>query len=203
MAHYTQPAPRLDLVMSFTYRDQPEEFSTVFHFKGPAPSGDTAWKALSDKVITALRPVVSASVTFVRAYGYAANEIGAEFVNDYATPGPPLAGTLSTTGLIACSGDTAFQGRLLSDKLTINGKHVYKRNYFHDAHIDAAGDRDRLAPVQQAALTTFLTSYAQATIDPVFDACLPDLTNCHTPHVDQWLTTRTLHRRGKRKINQP
>jgi hypothetical protein len=203
MSSYTQAAPRVLMVSEFTYRGQREEFSNRFSFKGPAPSGDTAWKALTDKIITALQPCFDADVTFVRAYGYGANQIGAIFVHDYKTPGPPSAGTAIWTGAALAAGDAAITGRLTSDKISKRGKHVYSRSYWHGAHAMNATNGDQVLPAQQAALTTFLTGYTQATIDPIFDSCLPDLTNTHSPHVDQWMTTRTLKKRGKRKINAP
>lgn len=90
MAHYTQVAPRLVIVQSFTYRGKAEEFSNRYSFKGPAPTSGTAWKALADKVIAALRPCFNAPITFVRAYGYQPSAIGADWVYDYSSPGPPV-----------------------------------------------------------------------------------------------------------------
>lgn len=203
MAQYTQPAPRLHLVMSFTYRNVPEEWSTRFHFKGPAPANDTNWLALSDKVITALKPCFSAGTTFVRAYGYLPNSVGATWVHDYTVPGPPQAGTGTFTNGGTPPGDAAAVLRLTLAKMSLRGKHVYKRNYVHGIATASVSAGDQLHPTQQAAFTTFLTSYAQGTIDPAFDACGPDLTDASSPHVDQWITTRTLKRRGKRKINTP
>lgn len=198
MAHYQQPAPRLRLVQSSEYRGVPEQWSNTYSFKGPAPSDPTTWKALADAFIAALRPCFSSKTTFVTAYGYSPNAIGANFVHDYATPGPPLAGTGVFSAGREAPGDAAITGRLSSEKFNPSGKRVYGRNYWHDAYTDLA-DADRVLPDQQNALTQFLTTYTQGTIYTGTESCLPDLTDTHSPHVDQWITTRTLKRRGKRK----
>lgn len=203
MAHYTQVAPRLVIVQSFTYRGKAEEFSNRYSFKGPAPTGATAWKALADKVIAALRPCFASEVTFVRAYGYQPSGLGADWVHDYSSPGPPLAGSGIFSAAIM-PGDVAATLRFTRDAPRADGKKVYIRKYFHAVHQDTAfGNYDRLMPEQQAAFTTFGTSFMQGTIDPVFIGVTPAGLSCSSPHADQWLTTRTLHRRGKRKATAP
>lgn len=203
MAHYTQVAPRLVLVQAFTYRGKVEEFSNRYSFKGPAPTNATAWSALADKVIAALRPCFGTEVTFVRAYGYQPSAIGAEWVKDYTSPGPPLAGSGTFAGSIM-PGDVAMTLRFTRDTPRADGKKVYIRKYFHAVHQDTvAGNYDRILPAQQAAFTTFGTSFMQGTIDPTFIGVTPSGLTCSSPHADQWLTTRTLHRRGKRKATAP
>jgi hypothetical protein len=198
MAHYTQAAPRLRLVQSMEYRNEAEEWSNSYSFKGPAPTNDADWLALANAFITQLRNCFSARTTFVRAYGYAPNAVGANFVHDFASPGPPPAGTMVTTSKFGAPGDVAATGRLSSDKFNPSGKRVYGRSYWHDVYANSS-DADRLDSEQQSLLTTFLTQYTQGLIYPGTDSCLPDLSDTHSPHVDQWLTTRTLKRRGKRK----
>jgi hypothetical protein len=198
MAHYTQPTPRLLLVQSFTYRGEPEEWSNRYSFKDLTPTDSVTWKAIADAFIAALQPCFGTQTTFVRAYGYAANAIGAEFVHDYASPGPPLGGTYPGSVQNLVPGDAAVFARLTSDKLDRRGKRVYGRNYYHNVFGRPGPDQDQVEQNQQSALTTFLTAYTQGTIHPKVDSCLPDGTNTHSPHVDQWITTRTLHRRGKR-----
>jgi len=199
MAHYQQPAPRLRLVQSSEYRGQPEEWSNTYSFKGPAPTTPAGWQAIADAFILLLRQCFTSKTTFVRAYGYNANSIGANFVHDYTSPGPPSAGTGVFTNSLSLPGDAAITGRLSSEKFNPSGKRVYGRNYWHDAYAEAT-DSDRVNSEQQAQLTTFLTQYTQGTIIAGTDSCLPDLTDTHSPHVDQWITTRTLKRRGKRRL---
>jgi hypothetical protein len=198
MAHYSQPAPRVRLVQSTEYRNNPEEWSNTYSFKGPAPATPAEWLALSDAFILLLKQCFSSRTTFVRAYGYTPNAIGANFVHDYQSPGPPPAGVFVPGTGLAMPGDVAATGRLSSEKFNPSGKRVYGRNYWHDVYADPT-DADRLEPAQQQQMTTFLTQYTGGLIYPGTDSCLPDLTDTHTPHVDQWLTTRTLKRRGKRK----
>lgn len=205
MAHYIQDNARIQIVSSFDYRGQPEEFSNRFSFADRQPIDDVTWKAMADALIAQMRTCFPATTTFVRAYGYAPAQFAAVWVHDYASPGPPLAGTWTTqAGSSRCQGDAAATLRYTSAKKSVRGKTVYGRNYFHDVYDDGVGAYDRLSQSQQAAFTTFGTSLCNGSIHPRLSICLPNGTwDLFSPHCDQWLTTRTLKRRGKRKINPP
>jgi hypothetical protein len=207
MAHYTQPAARIHIVQSFDFRGKAEEFSNRYSFKDSAPFTNAEWLALADGLINHLRVCFTNSTTFVRAYGYAPNAPFAEFVHDYST-GPPVAGSFTpSAGSSRCSGDTAAFLRLSSDLFTTRGKRIYKRCYYHDVHDNGPTAYDRLDAAQQSQFTTFGAALLDASIHPRFVVCLPrgDVAGgtLHSPRVDQWLTTRTLKRRGKRKKDAP
>jgi len=184
VAHYSQPAPRLHIVQSFPYRGNPEEFSNRYSFAAGPAMNSSEWQALADAVIGALRPCFDSSTTFVRAYGYDANSISAVFVHDYATPGPPLAGSGNYSAEVKMPGDVAMTLRFTSAKLNSRGKKVYGRKYYHDVYSDSYATPDRLFQAQQAAFTTFGTAYMQGTIHPRFVGVLPDLTPLSSPHAE-------------------
>jgi len=203
MAHYTQPAARIHIVQKFQFRGKDEEFSNRYSFKDTAQFDNAAWLQLADDIISNIALCFPATTSFVRAYGYAPNAPFAEFVHDYSS-GTPIAGTWTPpAGQSRCQGDSACFLRLSSDLFTTRGKRIYKRCYYHDVYDNGTTEFDRLSQAQQALFTTFAGKLIDGTISPRFVVCLPrgDVPGgtLHSPHVDQWLTTRTLKRRGKRK----
>lgn len=205
MAHYVQDNARILIVSKFDYRGKPEEWSNRFSFADRQPIDQTTWKAMADALIAQMRTCFPSSTTFVRAYGYAPSAISADFVHDYESPGPALAGNWAPGATnVRMPGDTAMTLRYSSAKMSTRGKHVYGRNYFHDVYNESNAEYDRLSTGQQAVFTTFGTALCSGTIHPRLSICLPNGTwDLFSPHADQWLTTRTLHRRGKRTKTAP
>jgi hypothetical protein len=207
MAHYTQPAARIHIVQSFDFRGKAEEFSNRYSFEDTAPFTNAEWLALADGLIAGLRLCLPLTTTFVRAYGYAPNAPFAEFVHDYGTTSPPAGSWVPTAGSSRCQGDSAAFLRLSSDLFTTRGKRIYKRCYYHDVYDNGTAGFDRLDAAQQSQFTQFAGNLIDGTIHPRFRCCLPRGAvqggTLHSPHVDQWLTTRTLKRRGKRKKDAP
>lgn len=205
MAHYIQDNARILIVSKFDYRGKPEEFSNRFSFADRQPIDQTTWLTMANALIDHMIPCFPGSTSFVRAYGYAPSAISAEFVHDFENPGPARTGTfIPAAGQTRMPGDTAMTLRYSSAKMSTRGKHVYGRNYFHDVYNDSASAYDRLSQTQQAAFTQLGTDLCSGTIHPRLSICLPNATwDLFSPHADQWLTTRTLHRRGKRTKTPP
>jgi hypothetical protein len=195
--------PSLTIVKSFTYRGDPEEWSNTHFFTGTMPASPASWKTLADAVIADEVPCYPSSTEVVRAIGHQAGESVAVWSYDYAAHSESVAGTLSfASGAQLQGGDAAAWVRWSTDQLTSKGKPIYLRSYFHNvATAVASGDSDNLDANQAAALL----EYGQDWIAGFADADAVNHTRCG-PHgavglvalASQYVTTRTLERRGRR-----
>jgi hypothetical protein len=186
------------LIKRFTYRGAPEEFSNLYHFSNTAPSTPAAWKTLVDAVAAKEKLIYPSSVKIVRAYCYTDTNNDAVATVDYTALGAEIPGTLATTGQTQCPGDAAVWIRWGTAKKNSKGKTVYLRKYFHPAFIDT-GVPDTVSITQNAALQGFGNA-CNGTAGPItgFTLCGPDGTAAGTATAAQFVTTRTLKRRGKR-----
>lgn len=191
--------PSITIIKSFTYRGLAEEFSNTYHFSGTTPVDYAAWKALADAIITAERPTVESNVTFVQAYGYAAGTNHSVAQIDYrVAPNTVLAGTLTSDGMQMMPGDVAATVRWQTPDYTEYGKRIYLRKYFHGVKALNTTQIDKLNLNQSTALATFAAKLIDGTLPGSFKYCGPQGAVASNPAVNQWLTTRTLKRRGKR-----
>lgn len=189
------------LIKEFTYRGEAEEFSNTYHFEGTVPASPEAWKTLIDGWIAEERKIFRNTVRFVRAYGYEPGSNHANFVIDYEVPPNTVAtGQLSpVVGSNPAPGDAAATVRWNTGEYNSRGKLVYCRKYFHGAWADASNG-DLLDANQKAAMD----AYAAVLISGFFPGsakyCGPQGANLSSPLTSQWITTRTLKRRGKRPL---
>jgi len=186
------------LIKKFDYRGSNEEWSNVYHFSETPPSGDTAWKALVDALAAKEKAVYPSNVHIVRAYCYYDTDNDAVSSVDYTALGAEIPGTLSTAGGILMPGDDACWIRWATTKMSSKGKRVYLRKYFHGV-LSEVGIPDGVLTSQKTALTTLgnaLRGGAGAITG--FTFCGHDGTAAGTVAVSQFVTTRTLKRRGKR-----
>ena len=195
--------PSLTLVKSFEYRGGPEEWSNTYFFTGDTPSSDADWKLLADDVAADEKTIHLAETTIVRAIGHEAGESVAVWGYDYAAFSEEIAGTYALAGTEnECGGDTAAWIRWSTDQRTSKGKPIYLRSYFHPA-INAGStstDRDVVAARWVALAQTYGDAWVTGyTVDG-------ELRHRAGPHgvvgltssPSEWVTTRTLERRGKR-----
>lgn len=193
--------PKITIVKRFTYRNAPEEFSNSYHFSGTVPSDAAGWKTLADAIITAERPTVIADIKFVRAYGYVAGTIASVAQIDYTqAPNTLLSGTKTITAQIA-PGDAAATVRWLTPDTNSRGKKIYLRKYFHGVEVQAGTSDaacDMVNPAQKALWLTFANKMIDGTLPGGFTYCGPQGAVASAPAVAQFVTTRTLKRRGKR-----
>ena len=188
----------ITIVKSFDYRGAREEFSNTYHFEGTTPANDAAWKTLADAIITAEKPTVDNSVQFVRAYGYVAGNENSVAQIDYTVPPNTVAigtGAFGGTGN-EMPGDVAATIRWYTGALSSRGKKIYCRKYMHNVY--SGTDQDHLNAAQRTALGVFAAKLIDGTLPGSFKYCGPQGADLSTPEVSQWLTTRTLKRRGKR-----
>lgn len=190
--------PSITIVKDFTYRDAREEFSNRYHFSGTTPSDAAAWKALADAIIAAEKLTVQADVRFVRAYGYQAGNDNSVAQVDYAIPPNVIVvGTSPGGGAGMAPGDVAATTRWYTGASSSRGKKIYCRKYWHAIEPDAT-DLDKLLAGTRTKLQTFAAKLIDGTLPGSFKYCGPQGAVLGPPETSQWLTTRTLKRRGKR-----
>lgn len=190
--------PSITIQKRFTYRGFPEEFSNTYHFSGTTPVDRAAWKALADAIIAEERKTVASNVTFVGAYGYeAGNENSvAQIDYDVAPDAPAIAGNASLSGM-GLPGDVAATIRWYTGASSSRGKKIYCRKYMHGL-VQHASDIDKVNAAQLALFNTFAAKLIDGTLPGSFKYCGPQGAVLSAPTTNQWLTTRTLKRRGKR-----
>jgi hypothetical protein len=121
----------------------------------------------------------------------------ATFDHDYTSPGPPPAGSFTTTGAYPGAGDQAACVSWLTNLKTSKGKPIYLRKYHHRPYIDPIAPDDLVA-----AYKTALTTYGDAFLGAALFGGLtnPEKTaTAESLKVLPYVTTRTLKKRGKRK----
>ena len=190
--------PSIVLVKRFLYRGQNEEFSNKYHFSGTTPANEAAWKALADAIIAAEQPTVTSAVSWVRAYGYeAGNENSVAQIDYTIAPNTVVSGTLAIGTGVTTPGDIAATIRWYTGQINSRGKKIYCRKYMHGAlHLNT--DQDIIFPAQKTAMGTYAAKLIDGTLPGSFKYCGPQGAALSLPVVDQYLTTRTLKRRGKR-----
>lgn len=191
--------PSITIVKRFPYRgDTMEEFSNKYHFSGDVPGDDAAWKTLADAIIAAERPMLPASVSFVRAYGHeAGNEFAVATIDYTAPPLTPVAGTLAVSGVAKAPGDAAFWVRWRTAHKNSRGKWIYLRKYFHGVLIGTT-DGDIVATQQKAAAEAYAPKMTDGSLPGGVKICGPQGAVAGPAAVSTYTTTRTLKRRGKR-----
>jgi hypothetical protein len=115
-----------------------------------------------------------------------------------------IAGTyIPAANFFRAPGDAAMWVRYTTTQKTSRGKPIYLRNYYHDVHVDGGGDlidvgqRNALDALG-AALVTGL-SYGGVT----YRRAGPRGAVAQGHSVAQYVTTRTLKRRGARRRRLP
>lgn len=191
--------PSITIIKDFSYRGVLEEYSNTYHFSGTQPADAAAWKALADAIITAERPCYQAAVRFVQAYGYnAGSDLSVAQIDYRVSPNTVLTGTDTTFGSVFCPGDVAATIRWPTSQFTSRGKRIYLRKYMHNVAPQAFPNQDKLLGLQKTAFGTFAAKLIDGTLPGSFRYCGPQGAVALAPQVSDYLTTRTLKRRGKR-----
>ena len=197
---------RMVVVKSFTYRDEPEEFSNGYTFIGPSPSDSASWDVLRDDVVRVEQPCFPGTVKYVRVYGYTNNDPKQPHAYAYTWPlGSEPVGTFQETGTgHPMAGDQAGLVSFGLARKSDKGKPTYLRKYMHAGFVDAT-DRDKLAGDWLTALGIFtgpagIQSVHGGLMSPggPLDGDPPPGSNVTAAAPSPWVTTRTLKRRGKR-----
>lgn len=192
--------PSIVIVKEFTYRGAAEEFSNKYHFSGTTPANAAAWKTLADAIIAAEKLAVQPTMRFVRAYGYEAGTEHSVAQIDYTVaPNTVVVGTQPFPSGIGVPGDIALTIRWETGVLNSRGKKIYCRKYMHGA-LSEGTPFDKVYTGQATAYLTYANKLIDGTLPGSFKYCGPQGAVLSTPSVGNWLTTRTLKRRGKRPL---
>lgn len=192
------------LVQQFYYRGDPtEEFSNTYHFRDAPPSTSADWDTLVSGLAQATKVIYPAGVKIVRAYGYDTDDDKpvSVYSKDWLLEGNPIAGTFSPqAGSHQMAGDQAAMVAWTVDAKSSTGKWIYLRKYIHGGYMSPTQPDDI-----ETSWQTVLTNWALVLGTPAggFHGGLRSRKRTQ-PIKDSWaqqhVTTRTLHRRGKRPL---
>jgi hypothetical protein len=148
--------------------------------------------------------VLTPAATYVYAYGYNDDAANAHSVwdHDYGADASPPQGTFITANE-TCAGDQAACVEWKTDRKNSRGKWIYLRKYFHTPTV-VVGNPDVIESSHQAAYNAFASLLSPA--GGAFYGGLRSRThsdNITGQGVLQYVTTRTLKRRGKRPLPRP
>jgi hypothetical protein len=193
------PITGVTLVKRFTYRDATEEFSNKYYLTGDPPADDAHWKTLFETLATEEATVLHESVHYVRAYGYDDDALNAHAVVTHFFDGtdmPAQAG--AGAWALVVPGDVAAFAEWKTDRVNTRGKPVYLRKYFHTP-AQSETDNDKIGPSYKTALLGFASVMRGGSFDTsraIRSRTHNDTIVAHK--VGDYLTTRTLKRRGRR-----
>jgi hypothetical protein len=190
----------LTMIKTLTYRgDATEEFSNKYCFWGTPPVTTAEWDSLRVSIQAIEQDIFPASVHFSRTVGHDSTEPGAQAVYeyDYSVPGPKPPGAYIPGTGVPSAGDQAACIQWLTNVKSALGKPVYLRKYVHAAFMEALSP-DSLDPPYLTALTNYADRLTGAAVWGGLTN--PSKTATVVGHrISPYITTRTLHRRGKRK----
>jgi hypothetical protein len=192
------------LVQQMTYRgDATEEWSNTWHFRDPPPSSSAAWETAVTALAQLVKTVIPDTGKIIRAYGYDddSDKPVSVYTKDWLLEGSPIVGTYNPLGSdFPLAGDQAYFIWWKLDKRNSRGKWIYLRKYLHDGYCDFT-DPDRPA-VDYKAQCELLAGWMHNVGTPFAGGVRSrtDPAPILEHGVSEFITTRTLKRRGKRPI---
>ena len=195
------------MVQQMSYRgDATEEWSNTYHFRDTPPTTDAAWLTLVTALADIVKPVIPSTGHIIRAYGYDSDDDHAHAVygKDWLSEGSPIAGTYSSFGTdFPLAGDQAYFTWWKLNKRNSRGKWIYLRKYLHDGFCSFS-DPDRPGPGYKTACEAYATALVGGTTPFAGGIrARTDDTEVIAHGASEFVTTRTLHRRGKRPLASP
>lgn len=190
--------PGITLIKRFNYRGDPnEEFSNTYHSAADIPDQETFQNWVAD-LANAEANILLTEVSIIRAYGYKDTDQPANFTWDMTeNPTDTVPGLFPPTGATITPGDTAYWARWDTMRKNSRGKAIYLRKYFHPGLIEA-GSNDKLHSTLHAALLTYANALT-GTLPNGFTMAGPSYPlDTGLVGASEYITTRTLKRRGKR-----
>lgn len=194
----------LIIIKEMDYRERTdEEWSSIYWLTGGIPLDDNAWLALANEIVTAEKECYASSSKVIRAYGYNDNteDRYAVWAYDWKLQAAPIPGTLtSAAGEKLYAGDQAGMVWWRTTRRNSRGKWIYLRKYFHDGFTSSA-DHDQIGGATNQAYTQFGLKMSNGSLSNgrIIRSQTQDEVITRT-EASQWVTTRTLKRRGKRPV---
>lgn len=195
-------ATGLVITKRFSYRgDTGEEWSNKYWLTGAPPQAPADWHALFLTMANAEKICYVSTTHVVSGYAYDDNTPGANAVwsVDLTATGEEIPGVLDPVGGTAMAGDQAGLLQWKTDRKNSRGKWIYLRKYFHGGMIDIANP-DRISPNTNTNYQNFGNALNDGT-SLVGNRRLRSQAQDEVllgAAADDWVTTRTLKRRGKR-----
>lgn len=185
----------------FTYRgDTNEYYSNKYWLTGAPPTTSADWEQLFNQMQLACIKIIPPNVHIVGAYGYDDNTDGAHSVwsIDLEAQGGETPGTMLPDPSTPMAGDQAGMIEWKTERKNSRGKWIYLRKYIHKGGLNIS-DPDRLSVACLAAYDAFGEAFLDGTNETgrklrsqKQDEVLQEA------HASEFVTTRTLKRRGKR-----
>lgn len=152
-------AAGITVVKSFTYRGAPEEWSNTYHFQGSAPSTPADWRALVDDFLLLEKQCLWVVNTILRVICYADTDDSSVYSYDLSAYGGTIPGVYDppTSEAIGQEGDTVYEVRWGTGRLTSKSKPIYLRKYFHPG-LSEPGSRDAISADLKAVCDTFASA---------------------------------------------
>lgn len=197
----------LTLVKRFSYRGNPEEeWSNTYWFFQAAPNDATEWAALYNELWGIEKQVIPSNSALVQVYGYNDRTYKSHAVFDDTLPTPSPGSFPPPADGIDFAGDQAAMVGWKTDHKNSRGKWVYLRKYLHDGFVRASSP-DFLSPEYVTALEAYADAirvfHGGLVPGPSKDDPTPGVYTITANVVHDYVTTRTLKRRGKRPKQSP
>jgi len=188
---------RITLVKEFDYRGLPEEWSNTYGLTGGPLADYDAMKTLCGSLAAWEKTIYLASSRIVRALVYQPGAEVAARVIDFSTEmGGDVVGSLAVgSTAIEWAGDQAgwIRGKI---GVNVKGRPVYVRKYYHGG---ASGtDSDLTINAWRTAAAQLAAGLTGGQLTSGRRWCGPDGEDVTLVAVSDYVTTRTLKRRGKR-----
>lgn len=196
-------ATGLVTVKRFNYRGDPnEEWASKYWFTGVVPSDETAWLNLFTELVQWEKTCYTSGTSVVRAYGYANSDAHspAVWVYDLVSEAAPIPGTLAVGASEAVmAGDQAGLVWWKTTRRNARGKWIYLRKFMHDGAVSVS-DTDTVTANTFGAYGVLAVKLSDGSFagGRIIRSPLQDET-IQEPGFSNYVTTRTLKRRGKRK----
>ncbi len=191
-------AAQITLIKEFLYRGLPEEFSNSYHLDS-FPDNRGNWVDLVEALAVLELEVMHSGVTYKRALVYEDSDHPAIWTIVFADEGGEPVGNLGGIGAEQAAGDQAAVVSWRTGLVGSSGKPIWLRKYFHGVWTKPPTDMDFISDDQNAALVTFGEALRTTEITAAHYFADKNGRRPDGPErVDEFITTRTLKRRGKR-----
>jgi len=200
-----QPSTGITLIKQFSYRgDAFEQWSNTYWFQEPAPNNALEWDSVWVELWNIESLAIPLNSKLVQVYGYDDRTYGSHAVFDHLVE-PGLAGQFPVppSGIDFAGDQAAMVGWKTLRKTNPGGKWIYLRKYLHDGFVKSVSP-DFLEDSYFAALNTYagqIQSFRGGLVAaPSKDDPTPPIDTIQSIRVPDYVTTRSLKRRGKRPV---